>query len=190
MSVAEFSLKRPVTTIMLFVSMFVIGLIAAVRLPLEALPSLTFPGVFIELPYPGSTPEEVERTILRPAEEALATMSGLDRIEGRANSDGASVQVFYSDWETDVQIAASEARERLDAIRDELPEDLQRYWVGNFSTDDEAILQVRLAGEQDLTDAYELLEREFQRPLERVAGVAKVDIAGAPPNEVEVAITP
>src|SRR3546814_199170 len=127
MSVAEFSLKRPVTTIMLFVSMFVIGLIAAVRLPLEALPSLTFPGVFIELPYPGSTPEEVERTILRPAEEALSTMSGLDRIEGRADSNGASVQVFYSDWETDVQIAASEARERLDAIRDELPEDLQRY---------------------------------------------------------------
>ncbi|GAB2617841.1 efflux RND transporter permease subunit [Novilysobacter erysipheiresistens] len=190
MSVAEFSLKRPVTTIMLFVSMFVIGLIAAVRLPLEALPSLTFPGVFIELPYPGSTPEEVERTILRPAEEALSTMSGLDRIEGRANSNGASLQVFYSDWETDVQIAASEARERLDAIRDELPDDLQRYFVGNFSTDDQAILQVRLAGDQDLTGAYEMLEREFQRPLERVAGVAKVDIAGAPPNEVEIAITP
>ncbi|MDV3255976.1 MAG: efflux RND transporter permease subunit [Lysobacter sp.] len=190
MSIAELSLKRPVTTIMLFVSMFVIGLIAAVRLPLEALPSLSFPAVFVQLPYPGSTPEEVERTVLRPAEEALSTMSGLERMEGRANADGAFVGVFYSDWDTDVQIAASEARERLDAIRDELPEDLQRYFVGNFSTDDEAILQVRLAGTQDLTGAYELIEREFQRPLERVAGVAKVDIAGAPPNEVEIAIDP
>jgi HAE1 family hydrophobic/amphiphilic exporter-1 len=190
MSIAELSLKRPVTTIMLFVSMFVIGLIAAVRLPLEALPSLSFPAVFVQLPYPGSTPEEVERTILRPAEEALSTMSGLERMEGRAGADGAFVGVFYSDWDTDVQIAASEARERLDAIRDELPEDLQRYFVGNFSTDDEAILQVRLAGERDLTGAYELIEREFQRPLERVPGVAKVDIAGAPPNEVEIAIDP
>lgn len=190
MTIAEFSLKRPVTTIMLFISMFVIGLIAAVRLPLEALPSLSFPGVFIDLPYPGSTPEEVERTILRPAEEALSTMSGLDRLEGRANSNGASVRVFYSDWDTDVQIAASEARERLDAIRDELPDDLQRYFVGNWSTDDEAVLQVRLAGEVDLTGAYDMIEREFKRPLERVPGIAKVDVAGAPPNEIEVAIDP
>jgi len=190
MSVAELSLRRPVTTVMLFVSMFVIGLIAAVRLPLEALPSLSFPAVFVQLPYPGSTPEEVERMVLRPAEEALATMSGLERMQGGANADGAFVGVFYSDWDTDVQIAASEARERLDAIRDELPDDLQRYFVGNFSTDDQAILQVRLAGETDLTGGYEMIEREFQRPLERVPGVAKVDIVGAPPNEIEVAIDP
>ncbi|KGM57665.1 acriflavin resistance protein [Lysobacter arseniciresistens ZS79] len=190
MSIAELSLKRPVTTIMLFVSMFVIGLIAAVRLPLEALPSLSFPAVFVQLPYPGSTPEEVERTVLRPVEEALSTMSGLERLQGRASADSAMVQVSYSDWDTDVQIAASEARERIDAIRDELPEDLQRYFVGNFSTDDQAILQIRLAGERDLTGAYELIEREFQRPLERVAGVAKVDIVGAPPSEVEIAIDP
>ncbi|SJZ58544.1 efflux RND transporter permease subunit [Novilysobacter spongiicola] len=190
MSVAELSLRRPVTTVMLFVSMFVIGLIAAVRLPLEALPSLSYPAVFVQLPYLGSTPEEVERMVLRPAEEALATMSGLERMQGEANADGAFVGVFYSDWDTDVQIAASEARERLDAIRDELPDDLQRYFVGNFSTDDQAILQVRLAGETDLTGSYEMIEREFQRPLERVPGVAKVDIVGAPPNEIEVAIDP
>jgi len=157
MSVAELSLRRPVTTVMLFVSMFVIGLIAAVRLPLEALPSLSFPAVFVQLPYPGSTPEEVERMVLRPAEEALATMSGLERMQGEASADGAFVGVFYSDWDTDVQIAASEARERLDAIRDELPDDLQRYFVGNFSTDDQAILQVRLAGETDLTGSYEMI---------------------------------
>lgn len=188
MTFAELSLKRPVTTIMLFVSMFVIGLIAAVRLPLEALPSLTFPGVFVNLPYPGSSPEEVERTIVRPVEEALATLSGLDRMESSASADGGFVGVFYSDWDTDVQIAASEARERVDAIRDELPEDLQRYFINNFSTDDEPVLQVRLAGESDLTGAYDLIEREFKRPLERIDGVAKVEIQGAPPSEVEVAV--
>lgn len=190
MSIAELSLRRPVTTIMLFVSMVVIGLIAAMRLPLEALPSISFPAVFVQLPYTGSTPEEVERTVLRPAEEALSTMSGLDRLEARATADGASLQVFYSDWSTNVQIAASEARERLDAIRDELPDDMQRYFVGNFSTDDQAVVEVRLAGDIDLTTAYEMIEREFKRPLERIPGVAKVDIAGAPPNEIEIAIDP
>ena len=68
MSIAEFSIKRPVTTIMFFVSLFAIGLIAAVRLPLEAFPEVSPPFIFVSLPYAGSTPEEVERTVLRPAE--------------------------------------------------------------------------------------------------------------------------
>lgn len=190
MSIAELSLKRPVTTIMLFVSMVVIGLIAAVRLPLEALPEISFPAIFVQFPYPGSTPQEVERTIVRPAEEALATMSGLERMRSSADADGAFVGVFYSDWDTDVQIAASEARERLDAIRDELPEDLQRFFVGNWSSTDEPILEIHLAGDTDLSRSYDLIEREFQRPLERVDGVAKVEIGGAPANEIEIAIDP
>jgi HAE1 family hydrophobic/amphiphilic exporter-1 len=69
--IAELSIRRPVTAIMFFVSLFVIGLIAAVRLPLESFPEVTFPGIFIELPYTGSTPEEVERTVLRPSEDPV-----------------------------------------------------------------------------------------------------------------------
>ena len=93
MSIAELSLKRPVTTVMLFVSMFVVGLIAAIRLPLEALPDVSAPFLFVQMPYAGSTPEEVEREILRPTEEALATMPGIKRMEGRARSDGASAPI-------------------------------------------------------------------------------------------------
>ena len=70
MSVAEFSIKRPVTAVMFFISLFVIGLIAAIRLPLEAFPAVTFPGIFLQLPYSGSTPEEVERHLRRRLELA------------------------------------------------------------------------------------------------------------------------
>lgn len=190
MSVAELSIKRPVTTIMFFVSMFVIGLIAAVRLPLEAFPEVTFPAVFVQMPYSGSTPEEVERTVLRPVEEALSTMTGIKRMEGSARADGANVGVFFSDWSRDVAIAASDARERIDAIRDELPEDLQRYFVMKFSTSDEPVLAIRLASESDLTGAYDMIDREFKRRLERIPGVARVEVTGAAPNEVEIAIDP
>ncbi|HJR72220.1 MAG TPA: efflux RND transporter permease subunit [Luteimonas sp.] len=190
MSIAELSIKRPVTVIMLFVSMVVIGLIASFRLPLESLPDISYPGVFVSIPYAGSTPEEVERTVLRPAEDALATMPGIKRLTGRANAEGAFIGVFYSDWDTNVQIAASQARERLDAIRADLPDDLQRYFVGNWSSTDEPVLQVRLAGKIDLTNAYDLIDREFKRRLERIPGVAKVDVSGASPNEIEVAIDP
>lgn len=189
MSVAAFSIRRPVTTVMFFVSMFVVGLIAAVRLPLEAFPAVTFPGIFLQLPYSGSTPEEVERTVLRPVEEAVSTMSGIKRMSGSARAEGASMFIEFSDWERDAAIAASEARERIDAIRDDLPDDLQRYFVLKFSTTDEPVLKVRLASNRDMTREYDLIDREFKRRLERIPGVARVDVLGAPPNEVEIAIS-
>ncbi|MGO1072620.1 efflux RND transporter permease subunit [Lysobacter sp. CA199] len=190
MSVAELSIRRPVTVIMMFVSLFVIGLIAAVRLPLEAFPSVSFPFLVVQMPYAGSTPEEIERIVLRPTEDALSTMAGIKRLEGQARADNAQVVIEFADWDRDVAIAASEARERIDAIRQDLPDDLQRYFVFKFSTNDQAILRIRLAGERDLSGSYELIDREFKRRIERLPGVAKVEISGVSPNEVEIAIAP
>ncbi|WP_294994582.1 efflux RND transporter permease subunit [uncultured Stenotrophomonas sp.] len=190
MSVAEFSIRRPVTTIMCFVSLVVIGLIASFRLPLEALPDISAPFLFVQIPYTGSTPEEVERTIIRPVEESLATMTGIKRMRSSATSEAALIFIEFSDWDRDIAIAASDARERIDAIRSDLPDDLQRYNVFKWSSSDQPVLKVRLASTADLTTAYDMLDREFKRRIERIPGVARVDITGAPPNEVEIAIDP
>ncbi|TZF91379.1 efflux RND transporter permease subunit [Cognatilysobacter lacus] len=191
MSIAELSIRRPVTAIMFFVTLVVIGLIASFRLPLEAFPSVSFPVVFVQLPYAGSTPGEVERTVLRPAEEALATMTGVKSMQGTARADGATVIVMFKDWERDVAIAASEARERLDGIRDQLPDEIQRVFVGNFSTSDQPVLAVRLASATiNLANSYELIDRELKRRIERIPGVARVEVSGAAPNEVEIAVLP
>ena len=77
MSLVELSLKRPITAIMFYVSMVAIGLIASVRLPLEQFPEVNFPFMSVSIPYPGSTPQEVERSITRPVEETLATLPGI-----------------------------------------------------------------------------------------------------------------
>ncbi|HEX7801685.1 MAG TPA: efflux RND transporter permease subunit [Pseudoxanthomonas sp.] len=188
MSIAELSIKRPVSAIMLFVSLTAIGLIAAFRLPLEAFPEVSPPFIFVQLPYVGSTPEEVERTVLRPVEETLSTMPGIKRMDTSANADGAQLFIQFSDWERDVAIAASDARERIDAIRDDLPDDLQRYLVLKFSTTDQPVLRVRLASDIDLASSYDMIDREFKRRIERIPGVARVDISGAQANEVEIAI--
>ncbi|GAB6196826.1 efflux RND transporter permease subunit [Lysobacter xanthus] len=191
MSIAELSIRRPVTAIMFFVTLVVIGLIASFRLPLEAFPSVSFPVVFVQLPYAGSTPGEVERTVLRPTEEALATLTGVQSMQGTARADGATVVVMFKDWERDVAIAASEARERIDAIRDQLPDEIQRVFVGNFSTSDQPVLAIRLASATiNLSGSYELIDRELKRRLERIPGVARVEVSGAAPNEVEIAIIP
>ncbi len=188
MSLAELSLKRPVTAAMFFVSMVAIGLIAALRLPLEQFPAIEAPFLSVQVPYPGSTPDEIERTITRPIEEALATLPGIQRMQ--SSSDAESAQLFLEfKWGENVAVKAVQAREKIDAIRDQLPEDVQRVFVQKFSTADQPVLQLRIASDGgDLSSAWELIERSIKRPLERIAGVARVDISGIGKPEVQVEI--
>jgi HAE1 family hydrophobic/amphiphilic exporter-1 len=190
MSLAELSLRRPVSAIMFYISLMVLGLIAAFKLPLEQFPALTAPFIYIELPYAGASPEEVERTIVRPAEEALATLSGVKNMWSNARGDGGGIFLEFDDWARDTNIAASEARDRIDAIRTDLPDDFQRYFVMKFSTTDEPVLRLRFTSDRDLRNEYAMLERLFKRRIERIPGVARVDIIGVEAPEVEVAIDP
>lgn len=190
MSLAELSLRRPITAVMFYVSLIVLGLIAAFRLPLEQFPAVSAPFLYVELPYPGGTPEEVERTIVRPAEEALSTLPGIANMYSNARGDGGGIFIEFTDWGRDVNITASEARDRIDAIRSELPDDFQRYFVMKFSTSDEPVLRLRFTSQRDLRNEYGMLERNFKRRLERIPGVARVDIIGVEQPEVEVAIDP
>jgi HAE1 family hydrophobic/amphiphilic exporter-1 len=144
MTFAEISLKRPISTIMFFVSLMVIGAIAAVRLPLEFFPAVDAPFVFVNIPYPGSTPAEIERTITRPIEEALSTLPGIRQMNSSSRPDNAQIFMQF-EWGDDVAIKASEVRSKIDAIRGDLPTDLQRYFVQKFSTGDAPILAIRLA---------------------------------------------
>jgi HAE1 family hydrophobic/amphiphilic exporter-1 len=187
---AELSLRRPVTAVMFYVSMVVIGLIAAFRLPLEQFPDISFPFIFVQMPYANSTPSEVERIITRPAEEALSTVEGIKRIDSNSRTDGADIFMQFSDMSRNIGVAATQVRDRLDAIRRDLPSDFQRYLVLQFSPSDQPMLQIRFASPRDLSSQYEMIRTRIARRLERVPGVARVDISGAQPPEVEIAIDP
>jgi len=188
MTLAELSLKRPVTAIMVFVSMTVIGLIAAFRLPLEAMPDVQFPFMFVDLPYPGSTPGEVERTITRPVEDALSTLTGIKNMNSNSTPEGAQIFIEFK-WGQDAAVKAVEARGKIDAIRDQLPSDLKRYSVEKFGTGDHPVLGMLISSERNLTNAYDLLDHKLKRPLERLPGVARVQLQGVSQREVQIEIS-
>ena len=177
MAPARFAMNRPVTIIMVFVSMIAIGLISSRLLPLEFFPSVDVPFIVLEIPYQGSTPEEVEREITRPAEEVISTLSGIKRLESKSNAMGSQIEVQF-DWGADVAVKAVEARERVEAIRDQLPADIRRINVYKFNFTDQPVLTLRISSERDLSTAYDLLNRILVRPLERIEGVARVDLQG------------
>lgn len=181
----EFSLRRPVTVTMIFAALAGIGLISSRLLPLEQFPDIEWPGFFINIPYEGSTPEEVERLITRPAEAALSTLSGVKRMNSTSRADGAQIWMEYG-FNSNAATEAVEARVKLDAIRDELPPDLKRIMVYSGSLNDQPIMTLRLSSDRDLSQEYLMLDRVLKRRIERIEGVSKVDLQGVEPPEVRI----
>jgi HAE1 family hydrophobic/amphiphilic exporter-1 len=185
MNLTELSLRRPVTTTMLFVCFALIGAISAKLLPLEYFPSIEFPAVFVQVPYQGSTPEEVERLITKPVEEAIATIGGIQQMESESNQNGAQVGIFFG-WDEDVAVKGVEVLDKIDAIRGTLPTDVERVFVQKFSTNDQAMLRIRLSGNRDLSDSYDMLDRNIKRRLERIEGVSQVTLYGVEKKEIRI----
>ena len=185
MNLTGTALKRPVTTLMVFACFVVIGIISSQMLPLEFFPDVDAPFLGVDIPYPGSTPEEVERRITRPAEEVLATISDIKRMTSYSHEDGAWVEMEF-DWGIDSSIKALEAREKLEGIRHLLPDDLERFYVRKWSSSDMQMLMVRISSERDLSNAYDMLNRNLKRRIERIPGVSKVDLYGVEKKEIRI----
>ena len=181
----EIALRRPVTTVVVFAALALVGLIASRLLPLEKFPDIEFPGIFIQIPYAGSTPEEIERLITRPVEEALATLSGVETMFSRSSSDQAEIFLQF-DWDQSMGAKGIEARAKVDGIREQLPADIRRILVFTGSLGDQPVLQLRISSDRDLSDSYDLLDRMLKRRLERIEGVSQVQLHGVDAREIRI----
>jgi len=185
----EIAINRPVTTVVFFVALAMIGAIATRLLPLEKFPDIEFPGIFIQIPYQGSTPEEIERLITRPVEESLATLSGVERMYSSSNENMSQVFLQFG-WDQSMGSKGIEARAKVDGVRHELPDDVRRVFIFTGSLADQPILQLRISSDRDLSDSYELLDRLLKRRIERLDGVSQVDLQGVDPREIRILLKP
>ena len=185
MILTQGAIRRPVTTVMIFIALALVGTISARLLPLEKYPDIQFPGIFINIPYEGSTPEEVEQLITRPVEEALATLSGVARMQSTSRQDSGQIFLQFG-WDQDVATKGIEARAKVDAIRHLLPSDVRRVLVFTGSLGDQPILNLRISSDRDLSDAYTMLDRHLKRRLERLEGVSRVTLYGVDQREIRI----
>ncbi|HLU48857.1 MAG TPA: efflux RND transporter permease subunit, partial [Planctomycetota bacterium] len=188
MTLPELAIRRPVTTAMILVSLVVLGSVALDRLPLSHFPEVEEPEIFVRIPWPEASPEQVERMVVRPVEEALAAVSNLREMWARCNDEGATVRLEFA-WGTDPKLAQLEILEKLDLVRRELPSDIEDVTVGtswNSREADSPVIEGRLSSKRDLSESYDLLERKIVRPLQRVPGVAQVRLDGISPKEVRI----
>ncbi|WP_144208851.1 efflux RND transporter permease subunit [Shewanella donghaensis] len=185
MNLTQLAIKRPVTTSMFFLAILLFGLASSRLLPLEMFPGIDIPQIQVNVPYKGSTPAEVERDITRVLEESLATMSGIEEVRSNSSQDGANIQLNMK-WGEDVATKSLEAREKIDSVRHLLPLDVERVFIQQFSTADMPVLTIRISSERELSNAFDLLDKQLRKPLERIEGVSKVTLYGVDQKQIEI----
>lgn len=189
MSLSDLPIRRPVATCMLLVCLMVLGVVAVFRLPLDAMPIIVEPEIDIEVPYPGSHPLEALRSVAQPIEEEVATIPGLRHVDTRSWRGQVQVEAQF-DWSANVDLKKVEVHEAVERARSRLPDEIENIRIEPDleSPAGGAILQGRISAERDLSESWELLDRRIRRPLERVSGVASVELYGVEPQEVRIDI--
>ncbi|MFQ5701128.1 MAG: efflux RND transporter permease subunit, partial [Acidobacteriota bacterium] len=186
MTIPRLAVYRPVTTLMILVSILVIGGFALVRLPLAYLPTLDFPAIGISVPYPNSNPTQIEKEITKPVEEVLSTLSGVKTLRSTSTADSADFNLEFA-WGSSLDIVRMRVSEKMEQRKGSLPEDIGDIQIFSFNTNDIPVIQARISAEGvDLSSNYELIASRVLNRIRRVAGVARVDINGVRPREIDI----
>ncbi len=185
----RFAVERRVTMGMIVLGVLVLGWLSLSRLPLEFLPAFSSSNISVTAPYPSSSPEEIERLIVRPLEDSLSTINGIDTLSASAGANQARLNVSFVEG-TDMDMAAVEVRDRIDRARHLLPDDLERVSIRRFQSGDIPILRFDLSAEWDRVRLFDFVENVAQRRLERLEGVAQVSVGGLRIPELQVNLDP
>ena len=186
MNLAAGSVRRPVTTVMGFLIVILVGGIAFSRLPVDLMPELVYPTLTVRTDYSNVGPQEVEDLITRPIEEAVAAIAGVETITSSSSEGQSTVRVSFT-WGTDLDEASDEVRTRVDRIRGQLPEGAEPPSVFKFDLASFPILFLGISSPSlGPIDLREFTEERIERRLERVPGVASVDVRGGLRRQVQV----
>lgn len=184
----KLALTRPITVLMNLLALLVVGFIAYTQISIDLMPegfSPPFLGVWV--PYPNANPEEVEQFIARPVEEVIRTIKGVRAVSTNSFTDGCWAFIQFNQ-DTDMDLAYSQLRDRMDRVKPELPDDIERIFVRKWSNDDDPIIWMALIPEKPVEDPYYFAEQFIQKPLERIDGVANIEIWGAYEKSIQILI--
>lgn len=192
-------LRRPVGITAFYILVLALAAAAVARLPVSLLPSLRYPSLLIWTAYPDVAPEQVERAVTELVEEGVAGTPGLSAITSRSQLGGSLVRLDFG-WNTDLDLSALDAREKLDRLSGLLPERAERPLVLRVDPSDRPILVLAVSAgdsrEGSPPEAGELLRLKqvardvIARRLEQLDGVARVRVTGGYEPEIEVQVSP
>ncbi len=185
MNIASGSVHRPVLTTIVFLIIVTLGIVSLSRLSIDLMPEVTYPTISVITSYGDVGPQEMEEMVTRPLEESLAAVQGVEEITSTSTEGRSMVRVSF-EWGRDLDVAANDIRDRIDRALGRLPEDIDRPMIRKFDLSAFPVLILGVSSEMNPRDMRQLVEDQVKYRLERVPGVAAVDIFGGLLREIHV----
>ena len=177
MNISTFAVRRPITTLMVILSIAVIGIISLYRIPLLYLPEISGHSLRVNVPYKSSSPQEVEDLITLHIEDALGTVKHVDIIESTSTDVSSEVSLEFK-LGTDMDIAALEVRDKLEQVRHKLPEDIENIRIFRFKSGDLPVVEFSVSIRGEISELYDIVEDVLNPRIQRINGVANVNVLG------------
>ena len=189
MNLPQLAVRRPVTMFMVYLAIALFGLLAVTRTPIDLYPEMEFPNVAVITLYPGAGSEDVENSVTKPVEDAVATVSGMDEITSVSQSN-MSVVMAQFEWGANLDEVSNDIRSAVELIKDDLPDGVEAPRLLKLSADMAPVVVLAIIANESYESLNYLVENEIGDKLRRVPGVAMVSAMGGPERQIEVRIDP
>ena len=189
MSIYNSAVEKPITTIMIFVAVLVLGVFSLMQLPIDQLPKMDPPFLSVMTTYPGANAANIEENITRVLEDQLNSVENLKNLTS-TSYDNLSVVSLEFEWEVNLDEAANDVRDAIDRAIRALPEEVDRPTLFKFNTSMMPILMYTINAKESYSGINKIIEDKVVNRLNRVDGVASVGIGGAPKRVVYVDLDP
>ena len=182
---AEVCVRRPVFAVMLIMAMVVIGAVSYTKLGVDRFPDVDLPIVTVRTMLIGAAPEEIESTVTRRVEDAVATVEGIDQIRS-TSTEGVSIVSVNFNLERNIDVAAQDVRDAVATIISLLPKDAKAPLIKKLDADATPVMTIVLSGNKTQRELYEIADRTVQDGIESVSGVGQVAITGGQKRAINI----
>ncbi|HEY5219110.1 MAG TPA: efflux RND transporter permease subunit, partial [Gemmatimonadaceae bacterium] len=190
MFISDFAIKRPLITVVTMLSLATFGLFALLKLKTDEFPDVAEPFVTVGIPYPGASPDVVEKQILKPVEDQISSINNVKQVTGEAYDGYANVFIeFY--YGKDLNVATQEVRDAISSIRSDLPDEMKEPVIKKFNDTDRPIVSLALSSTVlSPAELTRLADPDITRQLRAIPGVADVEVFGNVDRELTVEVQP
>jgi hydrophobic/amphiphilic exporter-1 (mainly G- bacteria), HAE1 family len=189
MSIYKNAVNKPITTLMIFTAIIVMGIYSLVQIPVDLYPEMDPPFISVMTTYAGANASDIETNVTRQIEDALNTVDGLKEITS-TSSDNLSVINLEFEWETNLDEATNDIRDVIDRIRDYLPDGTERPMIFKFNTSMMPIVFYAVTAEESYAGLEKLLDEKIINPLNRIEGIGSIGMMGIPRRVIYVNTDP
>jgi len=188
--ISDFAIKRPTVTVVAMLALVVFGTFALFQLEVDEFPEINPPVISVSLPFPGASPDQVERDLMDPIEEGISSISGLKKMDSQS-LDSFGVIIAEFEFGKEPAEALQEVRDKISEIRNELPLEMEEPILKRFDPNDFPIVTLALTS-NNLTGAQltQIADPGVTNELRGIRDVAEVTVAGAIEREITVEINP